>query len=184
MINLNEEAQQEAAAYFHAQCNILERTTYYNGNELWMTNASGTVNSGYGTDVNGNMTHFYYQNDQKVVDYTVSIPNKGGMEEYYYTLKDLLELDYNEWNYSNGVYTYQPVNGDNSDVWFTIFRDITAPCFLNADLNSKNYVLFSKITIEEVSNRLVLKLYVNQGDYSKSTRCPPIIVACAKHKSL
>lgn len=169
VINLNEVAMNEAAKYFHVETH-LERTTLFDGNELFMTNSNGSINSGYGTDSNGDMVHFTKdENGLKVVDYTVTMPNSGGMEEYYYTLKDLLELDYKEWNYSNGVYTYQPANSDNNDVWFTIFRDITAPCFLNGADNSKNYVSFSKITIEEVSNRLLLKLYVDQGDYSKLT---------------
>ena len=169
VINLNQASMAEAGKYFHVETH-LERTTLFDGNELFMTNADGSINSGYGTDANGDMVHFTKDaNGLNVVDYTVAIPNSGGMEEYYYTLKDLTELDYSEWSLSNGVYTYAPSNPSNEDIWFTMFRDITAPCFLNSDVKSRNYVLFSKITIEEVLDRLILKLYVNQGDYSKLT---------------
>ena len=171
IINLSEEAKDEASVYFHAQCNELERTTYYNGNELYMTNASKTVNSGYGTDANGNMTHFYYdKNDNKVIDYTVKIANKGGMEEYYNTLFDLSELDYSDWVYKNGIFEYSPKVPSNTNEWILIFRDITAPCFLNVnDETSQNYLSFEKVTIEESNGSLILKLYVSSTDSGKLT---------------
>ena len=58
-INVTEAARNEITENggFHNSANSLIRTTYFDGNELWMTNDSG-VNSGYGTDQNGNMTHF------------------------------------------------------------------------------------------------------------------------------
>ena len=56
-INLNSVAQDELVSYFHAECNILERTTYYNGDELLMsaeTNENGElVYSYYGTAYDG-----------------------------------------------------------------------------------------------------------------------------------
>ena len=168
-INLNEAAKEEAKMYFHAQCNELERTTYYNGNELWMTNDLGTINSGYGTDSNGNMTHFYYdKNNNKIVDYTVKIANKGGMEEYYNTIFDLCQLDFSNWKYENGVFVYSHKNTSNIDEWFTIFRDITAPCFLNEnDLTSQNYLTYDKIIVHESNGKLIINLYVCSTDSGK-----------------
>ena len=88
VINLNEVAMNEAAKYFHVETH-LERTTLFDGNELFMTNSNGSINSGYGTNSNGDMVHFTKdENGLKVVDYTVTMPNSGGMEEYYYTLKE------------------------------------------------------------------------------------------------
>ena len=57
-INVTEQARQEILVNggFHNKADDLVRTTYFDGDELWMTNNAG-VNSGYGTDGDA-MTHF------------------------------------------------------------------------------------------------------------------------------
>ena len=57
----------------------------------------------------------------------------------------------------------------NNDEWFMLFRDITAPCFLNYSSENANYLSFSKVTISEVDGQLVLRLYVSSGDSGKIT---------------
>ena len=65
IINLTESAKAEVTKMFHASCNHLVRTTYYNDEEIWMTNEQGTINSGYET-VDGNMMHFRKENGVNV----------------------------------------------------------------------------------------------------------------------
>ena len=82
----------DVETYFHAKADDLERTTYFNGNELWMTNSNG-VNSGDGTDGN-NMTHFRkdLQTGENISVYT-AVKNTT-MEDYYQTLYDFANATY------------------------------------------------------------------------------------------
>ena len=59
---------------FHAKATTLKRTTYFEGNQLWMTNSDGTINSGYGTDENGKE----YKN-QLEIDFVANL----GSKRYY-----------------------------------------------------------------------------------------------------
>ena len=139
---------------FHAHSLYTERTTYfYPDNELWMTNAEGTINSGYGTAASGEMNHFYYENGVKVVDYTVA--GTTGMEDYYTTLKDIVIAKEQGWAEENGVY-----KSEDADL-IDLFLDFTAPCFLNFNSTIQNYFVLEKATVEETSNGLVLKLHVS-----------------------
>ena len=54
-IYLSPEAVDELKIYFHAGSTELERTTYYDGNQLWMSRKNGTY-AYYGTDAEGNLT--------------------------------------------------------------------------------------------------------------------------------
>lgn len=138
---------------FHAHSLYTERTTYfYPDNELWMTNAEGTINSGYGTAASGEMNHFYYENGVKVVDYTVA--GTTGMEDYYTTLKDIVIAKEQGWAEENGVY-----KSEDADL-IDLFLDFTAPCFLNFTETNAHVFQFSHVTIQEVNNTLELKLYV------------------------
>ena len=147
-IFVTEEVQEEGKKVFHAGANALERTTYYNGTELWMTNAEATINSGYGTD-GSDMTHFKKDaNGNNVVDYKV----KGtSMEQYYVTLDDIKTSS--GWTKSGSVYT------STNDITLDQFRQFVAPMWLSSE-NSANYAVFTKATIEQTSAGLVMKLYV------------------------
>lgn len=106
----------ELTEYFHAGIPSLERTTYYSGDKLLMTNEKGF--SGYGTTNDNKLTQYKIVNGVKVNESTInSLP---GMETYYCTLNDFIEgthssshvfndlktIDLSEgWTYSNGVYT-------------------------------------------------------------------------------
>ena len=161
-IKINEEAQQELVKYFHNGANQLKRTTYFEGEQLWMTGEG--INSGYGTDAEGNMTHFTRTSTGDVVDYTVKVgegdwhnPEIKGMEGYYVTLHDLLDTPNDIWEYKDG--TYKTYNATMLDY----FRLITAPCFLNFNKENANYFTFRKAEMKEVSDgKLCLSLYIEE----------------------
>ena len=165
VINFNDEAKNELVRYFHSGINELERTTYYNGNALWMTNSSGTINSGYGTDANGNMTHFKLNSDgTQDIDYTVNV--SGGMEGFYVTPNDFVANNYysSNWKYQYNVgYVYDLSNGYSSGEaksYLEDFIDVAAPLLLD-EIYTSNYVTLDKLVIKEVNNTLKLQIIVN-----------------------
>ena len=98
-----EDIKKDFNSLFHNSVTDLNRITYYDDNSLWMTNESGNINSGYGTDENGNMTHFVrnLETGLDVIDYRVdkSHPNwndqnEDGMEGFYVTPNDFLHDNY------------------------------------------------------------------------------------------
>ena len=152
---------------FHANSSHLVRTTYFTGNELWMTNSAG-VNSGYGTDENGNMIHFVKNGNEKIVDYVVekgkenwTNPEEDGMEGYYITLKDVVASNSHAWTLNSSIYT-----SSNKDVidWF---KAICAPCYIGFNTETNNYINFSHVEIKETNNQLELSLYANSNEYEK-----------------
>ena len=164
VINLNNTAKDEIKQYFHAGISDAKRTTYYNGNALWMTNDEGTINSGYGTDSKGNMTHFKLNSDSsQTVDYTVEIPSKTGMEGFYVTPNDFAEVGYfsNKWAYSYNVgYTYDLSGGYQSGEVSKVLSDfiaVAAPLLLE-DIYTSNYITLDKLVIKEVGSTLKLQL--------------------------
>lgn len=155
-IYVNKDVLTETKSYFHCGITDLERTTYYNVDELWMTNAAGTINSGYGTSSEG-MTHFKKENGQNVVDYTV----KGTtMEDYYITLKDFKDSSIKSWEKVGNVYMTNDVEV------LDMFRQFTAPLWLASE-EARNYISFSFATVEVVDGNLVMKLWVESGDSGK-----------------
>ena len=177
VINLTEDAQHDIAKYFLTSSSSLKRTTYYNGNSLLMANYDGTlkgvdsnsgINSGYGTDSNGNMTHFRINSDgTKNIDYTVTMAGKGGMEEFYVTPKDFAASNYfsSGWTYEYGTgYVYDfDVNGSSSAKsikYLEDFIDVAAPLLLDK-IYTSNYVQITKLIVKEVNGTLVLQLMVS-----------------------
>ncbi|MBE6132154.1 MAG: discoidin domain-containing protein [Erysipelotrichaceae bacterium] len=155
-INFNKEnGAYDVAVYFHAKADDLERTTYFNGDELWMTNSSG-VNSGYGTNGN-NMTHFRkdLQTGENVSVYT-AVKNTT-MEDYYQTLFDFSSATYDgEWTLNNNVYA------SNDKTLINQFGLFTAPCFLGFEGDTENLLTFSHVEVEEVNETLEMRLYVKE----------------------
>lgn len=153
---------------FHNKATYLDLTTYFTPEELWMTNEKG-VNSGYGTDENGNMTHFILSdNEEKIIDYVVEKgqfnwvnPNEDGMEGYYLTLKDLKVTSNQNWKVSNGVY-----ESNDKDV-IDLFKAVCAPCYKGFKNDLSNYITFDRVEIEEVNKTLELRLYANEVDAYK-----------------
>ena len=102
-INISEETKFDLSSVFHGSVK-LDRTTYYYGNELLMVDFDGSYdgyNSGYGTDENGNLTHFKVdKNGDKIGTPSFAADkshtnwndkSKDGMEGFYVTLNDMLE---------------------------------------------------------------------------------------------
>ena len=157
--------EEELASYFHANVGILDRTTYYDGDKLWMS--TGSDYSGYGTSEDGHLTTFRVSLDGVMGSETV-LSNLPGMEEYYVTLHDLIlgqhtsahtnykTLNLNDgWTYAGGVYT-----NTNADV-LEAFRLFTAPGWLGKNSSNSNYIDFAKATIQAVNGQLILKLWVS-----------------------
>ena len=142
---------------FHANSTVLKRTTYFEGDALWMTNEEGTY-SYYGTsgdDMTGGRVASLEETSS-----TIAKAGVGGMEEYYTTLKDIMEKASTvEWTYSNGVYSTTGLTEE--------FLAFTAPCFLNFD-NEKisNYFALTSVEIEETNEGLELRL-ITSGDSGK-----------------
>lgn len=156
IINLTESAKAEVIKMFHASCNHLERITYYNGEEIWMTNTSNTINSGYET-VNGDMLHFKKIDGQNVYDYCV--PNTI-TTEYYQTLKNL--RDTSGWKVSGTSYI-----NNNEDV-IDKFRQFAAPLWLATD-EAKDYIVFTSVKIFTSNNGLHIQLLTSSTDNGKLT---------------
>lgn len=164
----------ELATYFHAGSTVLDRTTYYHGNELWMSR--GTESAGYSyygsAANNGGVTNATAETalvtpaNPKVV---LTGEGKESMEDYYVTMKDLMvdSFFYEEdtWTtLSEGV--YKTVNADIMDK----FRLFTAPCFLNYEEDGdklEHYLTLSKATVTKSGDGLVLSLYVDGTDSGK-----------------
>ena len=164
-INLNSSSLEEVAKYFHAGIASLQRTTYYKDNSLLMTDYDGTltnINSGYGTDSNGNLTHFKIDsNGNQVIDYTVDAT--GGMEGYFTTPYDFTATNYfdSNWVYEYGVgYSYTLSSTSASNKYLQNFLDAAAPLLLS-NIYSSNYVQIEKLVIKENNNSLILQIVVS-----------------------
>ena len=142
---------------FHADASELVRTTYFEGDQLWMTGEN--INSGYGTTADGKMNHFTYQNGVKVVDYTVA--DSTGMEAWYQTMMDLEINEEQGWTANGEIYSSKNANLIE---WFKAF---TAPCYKGFKADQSNYITFEHVEIEKVGTSLELRLYTVAGDTGK-----------------
>lgn len=160
VIYFNEATQKEVVKYFHAQHVSCRRTTYYSGDKLWFS-----YGSGYGSK-EGKLTHFEMVDGKETNEYVIS--NLPAMEEYYLTLNDFVEGKHisahtnnveinlaDGWTYENGVYT-----SESKDV-LDGYRLFVAPTWIGLTDANKNYADFTKATVEEVGQTLVMKLWVH-----------------------
>ena len=155
-IKVKAETGVDISQYFHDSGTILKRVTYYNGDELWMTNPSDVstkINSGYGTSDEG-MTHFKKVNGQNVVDYTVK---DTSMEEYYVTLQDISTANV-DWNLSSGVYS----SIDNKMI--DMFVAFTAPLWIGKTADKVNYLTYHHVEVSEKDDVLTLSLFVSSSN--------------------
>ena len=176
-ISLNDKAVSEGIQFFHAKSTELNRTTFYKGDALWMSRGIKDEYSYYGTTYEGEtaigvtnattLSPLTTPDDAQVV---LSGNGKESMENYYVTMFDFINLTYeSDWEVNNGVYTYKPSTISNNDAIFTNFRLFTAPCYLEPTEENINYLTFTKATLSEVNNTLILSLYVSSGDSGKVT---------------
>lgn len=157
--------------HFHGGHITLNRTTYYEEDELYFS-----YGSGYGTEtaeVDGQtvtyLTRFTMKDGVKQGEYTIyDLP---GMEEYYCTLDDFVKgahdsnhveepLDLTDWHLEGDVYA-----STNDDI-LEAFRLFTAPTWLNKTPSNANFITFAKATVEVVGPTLVMKLWA-EGDEGK-----------------
>lgn len=159
-IYLNENSLDEIKSVFHAQNDLLKRTTYFSNDELWMTNGLGKY-SYYGTDENGNLTNatvdIVGERSKNVAIFGVS------MQDHYYTMYDIVAKEDHGWSNENGVYSC------NNEEVFTWFKGFTAPCYLGFNSETSNYVLFEKAEIEETDSGLELRLIAKNIEAYKLT---------------
>ena len=162
----------EVVEYFHAASTILNRTTIYKGDALWMSRdlTEKVEYSYYGTAYNGeeavgvtNGTATDLLVEPVSVSTVLSGEGKTSMEAYYKTLDDLRTNNALTWKFNENtrVYTYVPADDYTSDEVINIFKEFTAPCFLNFNEENEYYLVFTKATVEVVDYKLVLKLYVS-----------------------
>lgn len=174
----------------------VDRTTYYNGTALLMGDYDGgfdQINSGYGTDAKGNLTHFKLADaaNGTITTPTYSANNthpnwhdkdeKGdnigeGMEGFYMTLNDMTQENYFEgWSFDGGKATYVTEEEfiDGSNKFVQDFLAFTAPCLqpMVLDATSSNYFQITKLEISEGKHvnwgeYLSLKMYVSSTNES------------------
>ena len=164
-INLSDDAVEESIKYFHAGSTVLNRTTYYAGDALWMSRGNGEY-SYYGTE---------YDNEGNAIGVTnatattplvtpektpvvLSGEGKESMENYYVTMHDFKEASYvDKWVETDGIFS----TTDSAIIDY--FRQFTAPCILDTN-DAAHYLQFTKATVEEVGASLVMSLYVDSTD--------------------
>lgn len=156
VINLNEEASIELDTIFHAKSMVFERKTYYKDDALWMTNENGKY-SYYGTSED-NLTNGVVD---MLCETKETIVFKGqGMEEYYYTLKDVVANEEDNWQLIDNVYS------STSSKMIEIFKGFTAPCYLGFNEKTENYIDLTSVEIEETSKGLELRLLADSTNSS------------------
>lgn len=157
-INLTDSKEKlnELKQYFHAEVNMLNRTTYFVNDALWMSNEAGSY-SYYGTNGN-NMTGGRVNKVKDVVN-NIALSNTT-MEAHYTTLFDIKDNE-GIWTKDGEEYTCI----DPSVI--KMFLDFTAPCFLNFNKDNAKYIIFDKVVVREESNTLVLELHVNKTEVGK-----------------
>ena len=167
VINLKDSAKEELKTHFHASVNKLERTTYYNGDALWMENEAGTY-SYYGTS-GSDMTSGRVET---LDDTSNTVVVKGQtMEQYYATLHDFsvgthssVHSNNEELDLATGWEKEGTVYFSTSEDILDAFRLFTAPLWIGTTESNANYIPFTKATVEESNNKLIMKLYVDETD--------------------
>ena len=174
-IDLTTVAETEIKEHFHGNVE-LNRSTYYKHNALLMGDFDGSfksVNSGYGTDASGNMTHFTWNQEaqETEIDYTVT---KGehqnwkdkdidGMEGFYVTLNDMLVDGYfDSWT----SFEYSVIN--KNDKYLLDFLAFTAPCLESTFLSSNYFTATAqnpvKLKIQDRTDYLSLQIILNESN--------------------
>lgn len=159
IINLTDAAKDDLINYFHASVNILERTTYYSNDELWMSRGDGKY-SYYGTNSSG-LTNATAITPYETPSNLNVVITGTTMLDYYTTLEKIKTNDAVWKKEGNVYYTTDPVV-------LKYYLDFTAPCLLE-DIFNSNYFIYEKATLEEVNNTLVLKLVINSEMHNAVT---------------
>lgn len=179
-VNISNATTLDLPSIFHGNV-MLDRTTYYKPNELLMCEFDGNYlgyNSGYGTDSEGNLTHFKVDESGNKINEKFAADkshedwdnvSENGMEGFYVTLKDMLETDYfDDWTYTSSSAIYNVVEKPAQDEFVKDFLAFTAPCLEPVILNDtySNFFDIDKLEISDETNEiygdyLVLRIYLD-----------------------
>ena len=163
VLNTNEFADEDVNDYFHAGAQVKYRqTTYAPGQLSMVTKATseaewGTHTSTYEDNGNGGVDHLTDGVKDYSVSGTVNGQDRSSVENWYVTLHDFVNTELTGWEYADGVYTLSLVDNELAT---KMAREFVAPMWLETE-EAKNYVQFDKLTVEEVGESLVMKLYVD-----------------------
>ena len=160
VINLNEAAQLELISCFHANVNILDRTTYFVGNQLWMSHgAKGDGKYSYYGTRGEDMTSGH-SSEAFVQPKSIHIAQKGVTMEGKYTTMNDIKDNAAEWTKNGEVYS------TNDLAVIQMFLDFTAPCFLGISDDNDHYFSLDHVEVEQKGETLELRL-VTTGDQGK-----------------
>ena len=170
------------AKIFHANHDVLERTTYYSEGALLMGDLDGGfshINSGYANS-GENMIHFRTEDgiaglttDNRTVDYTVYGKT---MSDYFFVLEDLItNFDASKWvyesEYSQFKHTIDSLavdeHGDYVDAILKQYQYFAAPMLLQD--GAEHYLSPSSIIVKEEGGALNIRIYAD-SDGGKLTR--------------
>lgn len=163
VLNTNEFADEDVKNYFHAGAQVKYRQTTYAPGELSMVTKAtseaewGTHTSTYRDNDNGGVDHLTNGVKDYSVSGTVNGQDRSSVENWYVTLHDFVKTELTGWEYADGVYTLSLVDNELAT---KMAREFVAPMWLETE-EAKNYVQFDKLTVEEVGESLVMKLYVD-----------------------
>lgn len=182
VLNINEFAKEEVEDYLHAGAQIRYRKTTYAPGELTMVtkeaeaDAWGTHTSTYKDNGNGGVDHLTNGVKDYSVSGTVNGQDRSSVENWYVTLFDFKNSTFTNWECTDGVYTLS-LKGDATAT--KMAREFVAPMWLDNE-TTKNYVIYDKLTVEEVNDSLVMKLYINPLDDFKLIDGANSVLAQAK----
>ena len=174
VLNVNTELLDEVSNYFHASASVRYRKTVYTLNDLTMyTSVDGlsydeSSYSKYENVVVDGVKKVYHSglNNPYYVDWT-------SVEDKFITLFDLSIHLFIGWKLdSDGAYYFNlrtTTSADSENRMTMMAREFVAPMWLapNAETNNFAYIQFSKITVQEINDTLVIKLYVSETDSGK-----------------
>ena len=172
VVNMNlekEDVKADVKKFFHAGATTLERTTYFKGDALWMTNEEGTY-SYYGTK-DGNMTGGRVSSLEETSD-SIAVRDTT-MEDYYYTMDDVKTTTDVKWTKDGNVYTNRydqsktTARLDNAQAE-KIANEYNFNQFNEYLVKLLNNSFFASATVESFENN-VAKVALNIGTYDIST---------------
>ena len=161
VLNTSKIADNEVAKYFHASADTKYRKTVYTPTGLTMTTSTDGVkyeNESKYENGDGNVVHTGFNGNWTV--------NKPSVEDWFVTLKDFVDASTTGWEKTGTVYSHvlEAATATGEDDLTRMAREFVAPMWLAPNAVNYTYASFTKLTVQEVDNTLVMKLYVDPTD--------------------